>query len=97
MLSHYSVPFYKPGSCKSRKRLLNLCKPTFKTMVMPDSGKLILGFALGLGVGAVTGLLLAPDKGSETYSKLEGAVKDVAEELKEYSTQKFDELKKRVG
>lgn len=53
---------------------------------MDDNGKFFLGLLAGLGIGTVLGILIAPDKGSETYRKIEGAVKDAAEDIIDYGT-----------
>lgn len=39
-----------------------------------------LGFAVGLGVGAALGLLLAPQSGEETRDYLVGGVRDVVDD-----------------
>ncbi len=39
-----------------------------------------LGFAVGIGVGAVLGLLLAPQSGEETRDYLLGSVRDVVDD-----------------
>lgn len=75
---------------------------------MKDStGKIIAGFLVGAAVGAIAGILLAPDKGSVTRKKISdkaseagGAVKDKLsdklEDLKEYVASKLDKVKSRV-
>ena len=50
---------------------------------MSGNGKFLVGLLAGVGVGTLVGLLIAPEKGSETYKKLEGAFKDAAKDLKE--------------
>jgi gas vesicle protein len=39
-----------------------------------------LGFAVGIGIGAVLGLLLAPQSGEETRDYLLGGVRDVVDD-----------------
>lgn len=53
-----------------------------------NSGKVLLGVLAGLAAGALMGILLAPDKGSQTRRKILGKGEDFADALKE----KFDEL-----
>jgi len=60
---------------------------------MSDSGKFLVGLLTGIGIGAAIGVLIAPDKGSNTYKKLEGAVKDATKDLKEYSEEKIKQAK----
>lgn len=60
---------------------------------MSDSGKFLVGLLTGIGIGAAIGVLIAPDKGSNTYKKLEGAVKDATKDLKEYSEEMIKQAK----
>ena len=65
-----------------------------------SSGKVLLGALAGLAAGAALGILLAPDKGSQTRKKLKGNAGDYADELKkkfnkfvETVTDKFESAK----
>lgn len=60
---------------------------------MNANGKFIVGLLTGVTVGAAIGLLLAPEKGSETIKKLEGAVKDATDDLMTYSSKTLKKAK----
>lgn len=47
-----------------------------------NTGKVILSIAVGVAAGAVIGVLLAPDKGSETRRKISDKGNEYADELK---------------
>jgi gas vesicle protein len=59
-----------------------------------ETGKIVLGTLAGIAIGAVVGVLMAPDKGSETRKKLSqkgseltGGLKDKYASLKDkYNT-----------
>lgn len=60
---------------------------------MENSGKVIGALLLGAAVGAALGILLAPDKGSETRKKLVGGAKDFADDLKKKAKEAADKFK----
>lgn len=53
-----------------------------------ESGKTAVGVLLGIGVGALLGVLFAPAKGSKTRKRIMKKSKNYADDLKG----KFDEL-----
>jgi gas vesicle protein len=52
------------------------------------SGKVFLGIVAGVAVGAILGILFAPDKGWNTRKRISKKAEDVADDLRE----KFDEF-----
>ena len=58
-----------------------------------SAGKVLLGVLAGVAAGAVLGILLAPEKGSETRSKISKKGDDYINGLKE----KMDGFLKSVG
>ncbi len=65
-----------------------------------NAGKVILSIAVGVAAGAVLGVLLAPDKGSETRRKISQKSNEYADDLKdkfndfiENMLDKFDTVK----
>jgi gas vesicle protein len=57
-----------------------------------STGKVLLGVMAGFAAGALVGVLLAPDKGSETRKKLAQMGEDYAGDL----TDKFNDLKDSI-
>jgi gas vesicle protein len=53
-----------------------------------SSGKLVLGVLAGVAVGAIAGILFAPEKGSKTRKRILSKGKDYVGGLQE----KFDEM-----
>ncbi|MCF8371566.1 MAG: YtxH domain-containing protein [Bacteroidales bacterium] len=53
-----------------------------------SNGKLVLGVLAGVAVGALAGILFAPDKGSKTRKKIVKKGEDFTDGMKE----KFDEF-----
>lgn|SRR5690606_7548147 len=47
-----------------------------------ETGKILLGTLAGVAIGAIVGVLMAPDKGSETRRKLAQKGSDMADGLK---------------
>ncbi len=60
-----------------------------------SSGKVILGVLAGVAVGAVLGILFAPDKGSETRRKIAEAGEDYADAVKEKFNQVVDSMNEK--
>ena len=53
-----------------------------------NSGKVILGVLAGVAIGAMSGILFAPDKGSRTRRKISNKRDDYVDELE----QKFNDF-----
>jgi gas vesicle protein len=69
-----------------------------------NSGKIVLCVLAGVAVGAVLGILFAPDKGIETRKKIsrksEDAVDEIAEKFEELLnslTEKIDTVKEEIS
>lgn len=60
-----------------------------------SSSKLLAGILLGATVGAVLGILFAPDKGSETRRKISDSTTDLGDNLKTKFSEMTDSLKER--
>jgi gas vesicle protein len=60
-----------------------------------DSGKFVLGVLAGVAIGATLGVLLAPDKGSETRQKINDKSDEYTDLLEEKFNDLVDSLKKR--
>ena len=66
---------------------------------MNTTGKIITAAAIGAAVGAVIGILFAPDKGSETRQKLCDESKKFADDIKDAvakGKEKFSSLKEDI-
>lgn len=61
---------------------------------MDSNGKFVLGLLTGLGIGTALGLLMAPDKGSNTIKRLEDTIKDVSKDLQAYGNETIKKAKK---
>lgn len=60
-----------------------------------SSGKLFWGILAGVAAGAIIGVLLAPDKGSETRRKLIETGEDYADAVKEKFNQVVDSMSEK--
>lgn len=50
---------------------------------MTEAGKIVTAMTIGAVAGLITGLLIAPDKGSETRKKIADTARKVADNVKE--------------
>jgi gas vesicle protein len=57
----------------------------------------LLGFVAGTAAGVVTGILIAPDKGSKTRKDISKKVKSVSQEMTDTISEKVDDLKNQVN
>lgn len=57
-----------------------------------NTGKTVLAVLAGIAAGAVLGVLIAPEKGSETRKKILQKGGDLADLVNDKLDQKFDEL-----
>ncbi len=64
---------------------------------MKSTGKILTAIVAGAAIGAIVGILFAPDKGSETRKKISEEGKKLAEDVKDKfrkGKEKLNELKK---
>lgn len=59
-----------------------------------SNSKILLGLVAGVAVGALAGILFAPDKGSATRKKISGKAGDIADSVKSSFSDFVDDLKK---
>ncbi len=62
-----------------------------------STGKVLLGVLAGAAAGAILGLLLAPDKGSETRKKILKKGEGYADALKDRYDEMMDGLGEKFG
>ena len=58
-----------------------------------SSSKLLVGFLAGAAIGALAGILLAPDKGSNTRKKIAGKTGDITDSVKNSFSNFIDGVK----
>lgn len=63
---------------------------------MNNNAKILAALAIGAAAGVIAGVLLAPDKGSETRRKLSEEGQKLAESLKRKCCKVTDDLKKEA-
>ena len=58
-----------------------------------SSSKTLLGLVAGAAIGAIAGILLAPDKGSETRKRISSKTGDLADNVKNSFGEFIDQVK----
>lgn len=58
-----------------------------------SNSKILLGFVAGAAVGALAGILFAPDKGSSTRRKITNKAGDIGDSIKSSFNDFVDDLK----
>jgi gas vesicle protein len=59
---------------------------------MNDSTKVVAALLAGLAAGAALGILFAPERGSETRDKLNDALKNLGDSIKDRAAEEIDNL-----
>jgi gas vesicle protein len=62
-----------------------------------STGKMLMGVIIGAAVGAIAGILFAPDKGSVTRKKISDKAQETGENIKETVSGKIEEVKDFVS
>ena len=68
---------------------------TLKNEQVMSKGNVVIGALAGVAVGALLGILFAPDKGTETRRKISSKGKEAAEDLKDKFNDFVDEVSSR--
>jgi gas vesicle protein len=59
---------------------------------MNDNTKVLAALLAGLAAGAALGILFAPERGSETRDKLNDALKNLGDSIKDRAAEEIDNL-----
>jgi len=62
-----------------------------------DTGKIVVGVLAGVAVGALLGVLFAPEKGTETRRKISEKGDDYVDDIKEKFNSFLEEVKQDVA
>ncbi|MBX3242430.1 MAG: YtxH domain-containing protein [Chitinophagaceae bacterium] len=60
---------------------------------MKTDSKVVLGFLAGAAIGAIAGILFAPEKGSDTRQKIAKSTSDLGDNLKDSFNEFIDTVK----
>jgi gas vesicle protein len=59
---------------------------------MNDNSKVVVALLAGLAAGAALGILFAPEKGTETRDRLNDALKNLGDTIKDRAAEEIDNL-----
>lgn len=63
---------------------------------MNTNTKIVIALLAGVAVGATLGILFAPESGSETREKLNNALKDLGDSIKDLANSGLEDLNEAV-
>jgi gas vesicle protein len=90
-LNYYKLhsPIELAGNFNTRMKYIQLKSKR----IMNSNGKVLLAILSGMAAGLLVGVLLAPEKGSETRRKLIDTASDLADRVKSAATDAIDKLR----